>query len=228
MLQLILATAFFLGIHLCISGTGLRNKLTYRLGEGGYQVLFSLLSIGGLLWLILAYNQSPTRLLWSQPAGAGYISSILVLIAFIFAVNGVLTPNPTSVAGGRLLKRPDAARGIVRITRHPFLWGVALWAATHMVFNGDTASLIFFGGFLVLSLLGTRSIDAKRQRLYGEAWSAFAAKTSNLPFAAIVRGRNKLQLGEFGLRRLAGTLILYIAVLLAHRWLFGVSPFSGG
>jgi uncharacterized membrane protein len=34
-----------------------------------------------------------------------------------------------------------------RVMRHPFLWGVALWAIAHLLTNGDMASLLLFGAF---------------------------------------------------------------------------------
>ena len=82
---------------------------------------------------------------------------------------------------------------MLRITRHPFLWGVALWAAGHLMVNGDLASLILFGSLLVLAVFGTGSIDAKRRRALGEKWDAFAAKTSAVPFAAIAAGRQSAE-----------------------------------
>ena len=88
---------------------------------------------------------------------------VLVFIAFLFAVIGIMTPSPTTVGMESRLD-PETARGMVRITRHPFLWGVGLWAATHLVVNGDLASLILFGTFLVLAIGGTAAIDAKRRR----------------------------------------------------------------
>jgi uncharacterized membrane protein len=116
----------------------------------------------------------------------------------------------------------------LRITRHPFLWGVAIWSAFHLSANGDEASVIFFGTFFVLSILGTFSIDAKRRRKMGVAWAAFAAKTSNIPFAAAITGRNSLKLGEsFGWRFWVAAL-LFVTVLFAHAHIFGVSPFPGG
>jgi len=49
---------------------------------------------------------------------------------------------------------------MLRITRHPFLWGAAIWALGHLLVNGDAVSIILFGSILVLSLFGTASIDA--------------------------------------------------------------------
>ena len=92
----------------------------------------------------------------------------------------------------KLARGDDLARGIVRITRHPFLWGVALWALVHVVMNGTLAALVFFGSLLLLAVGGTASIDAKRRRRLGNAWQGFSAVTSNVPFAAVAAGRNQL------------------------------------
>jgi len=122
---------------------------------------------------------------------------------------------------GKLAQGPDSARGIVRITRHPFLWGVALWALVHLIVNGNVASVVLFGSLLVLALGGTVSIDAKRRRLFGERWSQFATVTSDIPFAAIAAGRNRLgpALGEIGAWRVLAAILLYgVAFYLHGRW----------
>ena len=90
--------------------------------------------------------------------------------------------------------------------------------------NGDLASLLLFGSLLVLAILGTGSIDAKRRRALGEAWDAFAAKTSAVPFAAIATGRQSLSIGEIGWWRLGMAVIVWGALVFAHPLLFGVSP----
>src|SRR5262249_10385950 len=94
-----------------------------------------------------------------------------------------------------------AAAGIVRVTRHPFLTGVGLWALVHLIGNGDLASLVFFATWAIVALAGTVSIDAKRRRLLGAAWEPFAAQTSIVPFAAIAAGRNHFVPREIGLWR---------------------------
>ena len=50
MLELVLASAAFVLLHLCISGTVLRDRLVSRLGEGAYMGLFSLASVAILVW----------------------------------------------------------------------------------------------------------------------------------------------------------------------------------
>jgi len=112
---------------------------------------------------------------------------------------------------------------MTRITRHPFLWGTAIWALGHMIANGRAADLILFGDLFALALLGTASIDAKRQRALGERYSIFKTKTSNIPFAAIAQGRQSFNIGEIWWR-LAVALAVWGGVLLLHPMLFGVRP----
>lgn len=230
MINLVAAAAFFLAIHLLISGTKLRGQIVAVTGETPYLGLFSLASIGGIGWLSVAYKATdgiPNRLYWVAPDWLIHLAPAVMIIAFLFALIGLTTPNPTAVKAEGVLDKPDAVRGMLRITRHPFLWSVMIWAALHVALNGDKASIIFFGTFLVLAALGTLSIDEKRKKTLGAKWEGFARATSNLPFAAIVAGRNKLVIGELGWWRILLGLIAFGAVFYAHLWLFGVSPVPG-
>ncbi|MEW6017431.1 MAG: NnrU family protein [Pseudomonadota bacterium] len=226
MLSLAAAAAAFILLHLLISGTTVRDALVRRMGEGPYMGLFSLASVALLVWIGFAYagaRQDPSNLAyWGVTTGGRHIQLTLQLVATLFIVIGVTTPNPTSVKQEGLLARENAVRGMLRVTRHPFLWGVALWAVGHLIVNGDLASLILFGSMLILAVLGTTSIDAKRRRVQGEAWAPFAAQTSNLPFGAILTGRQTLKLGEFGLIRPLAAAVVYVALLVGHPYLFGV------
>jgi uncharacterized membrane protein len=231
MTVLIAAAAVFLAIHLLIAGTRVRDGITRTIGEGPYLGLFSLASLGAIVWLAIAYKaaqRGEDPLLYDLGPGVKHLGIPVVALAFLLGVQGLFMPNPTSLRQEGSAAKPDTIRGVLRITRHPFLWGVAIWSAFHLSANGDEASVIFFGTFFVLSILGTFSIDAKRRRKMGEAWAAFAAKTSNIPFAAAITGRNSLKLGEsFGWRFWVAAL-LFVTVLFAHAHIFGVSPFPGG
>ncbi len=226
MTSLTAAAAVFILIHLLISGTRLRDVLVRRMGEGPYMGLFSLASVAALAWLGFAYagarDEAWNVAYWGLTPGGRHLQLSLQVVAFLFIVLGLATPNPTSVRQEGVLEREDAVKGILRITRHPFLWGVAIWAAGHLIVNGDRASLILFGSMLVLALFGTASIDAKRRRVLGDRWSGFAARTSNIPFAAILTGRQKLRLGEIGVIKPIIALAVYAALLFAHPYLFGV------
>jgi uncharacterized membrane protein len=223
MTSLTLAALTFTGLHLLVSGTRLRDTLVLRLGERPYRGLFSLASAVALAWLIWAYMKvkvpQVTPLLELR-----WLAVALMFVAFLLVVLGLFTRGPTIVGAEALLDRGHEARGIHRITRHPFLWGFALWAIVHMLFNPDPAALLFFGTFAVVACIGTFSIDAKRARL-GERWSRYAATTSNLPFAAIAQGRNRLALAEIGVGRLAAAAAAFVAFTAFHARFFGLPPF---
>jgi len=219
MLNLMAASAYFLLIHFGVSGTRLRDGLVARLGEGPYRGMFALASVLGLVWMAYAYRHAPAVPTWGLVLGFRPAAYLLVLIAFIFVVIGLATPSPTQVGMESTLTRgPDIARGMVRITRHPFLWGVALWALVHLIVNGDLASLVLFGSLLVLALAGTAVIDAKRRRGCGAGWMQFAAVTSNVPFAAILAGRNRLgpALAEIGVWRPLVAIAVYALAFYLH------------
>ena len=219
MLNLIAASAYFLLIHFGVSGTKLRDALVARLGPGPYRGAFALASILGLVWMIYAFRHAPAVPLWGFVLGFRPAASVLVLIAFLFAVIGIATPSPTRVGMEAKLKQgPDIARGMVRITRHPFLWGTALWALVHLIINGELAALILFGSLLVLALGGTTAIDAKRRRAFGDQWAQFAVVTSNIPFAAIVAGRNQLlpAVREIGVWRALAAIAVYAVAFYLH------------
>lgn len=225
MIQLTAAAAFFVLIHLMISGTRVRDVLVGKMGEGPYMGLFSLLSVAGLTWMIMAYGQARTEVwntvYWGVGDATRHIQLLLQFIAIVFVVIGLTTPNPTSVKQEGVLQREDAVKGMLRITRHPFLWGVAIWAIGHLIVNGDRAGMTLFGTMLVLAVAGTASIDAKRRRALGAAWEPFAQQTSNIPFAAILAGRQSLRLGEIGFWRPLAAAVIYGVLLVGHGHLFG-------
>src|SRR4051812_49258673 len=149
MTSLIGAAAFFLAIHLLVSGTRVRDALTGRIGQGPYMGLFAFSSIAGLVWLGFAFgtarHEAGNDVFWGLTPAARGVQIALQLVAMLLIVPGLTTANPTSVRQEGSLDRPDLIKGMLRITRHPFLWGVAVWALGHLLVNGDAASIILFG-----------------------------------------------------------------------------------
>ena len=216
---LLLATAAFLLTHF-VSSTPLRPALARAMGEWPYRGAYSLLAFVTLGWMIWAYVQAPREaLLWTPLRLAPLLAMPLALV---FIVCGYWR-NPTLVGAEKLLKSEDPARGMIRITRHPLMWGVMLWSASHILARADAKSIVFFGGFLVLAALGTVLMDHRKR---GDAdFRRFAAVTSNVPFVAIAQGRNRLAWREIGWARPAAGLALFVALLLLHPWLFGARPY---
>ena len=218
MTLLILAAALWVFVHVGISGTRLRDAAVAQLGEGRFMLAFSIGSVVSIVLLVLAWQNAETTFLWSAPAWLRWVLAILMLPAFVLFMASHKR-NPTAVGNRGLSEEP---RGIQRVTRHPMLMSFAIWAAVHVIGNGDTASLVFFGAFLVTAVAGMPSIDAKLARRHGEAWRGFAAKTSILPFGAILAGRNRLALAEIGWMPPVVGFVIWAALLHFHRGIFGV------
>jgi uncharacterized membrane protein len=192
--------------------------------------LFSLASFALLAWLVYSFGAMRgdpfdplNEPLWTPPAWLRWPALILAMLGVTLAVGGLFSPGPT-LAGfeKRALAKPEPAYGMLRITRHPFLWGVALWAAGHLLANGERFALMLFGALGLMVLLGTRSIDRKGRARDAEGFSRFEAVSSNIPFAAIAQGRNRLVLGEIAVPLLVGLAVAMI-IAWAHERLFGVA-----
>jgi uncharacterized membrane protein len=223
MSSLIVAALSFLALHVLVSGTRARDAVIARIGEKPYLGLFSLASLGAVVWISMAYGGAPVVELWPTGPGTRHAALALMLPALYLVVAGLTTPNPTVVGAVGLLARQEAVRGVLKITRHPFMWGVVLWALAHLMANGDLAALVFFGTFGLLALFGPRLIDVRMARSKGEAWTRFEAETSWLPFRAMVEKRTTLTLREVGWWRVGLGLLVYLAILfLAHEWVIGV------
>jgi uncharacterized membrane protein len=222
MALLIAAALIWLAIHIGIAGTRLRDGVVARIGDGPFRGLFSLLSILAIVFLVWSWSAAPTTPLWYVPAWLRWVLVAVMLVAFMLFVASVTQRNPTMVSGEAAMAQPP--RGIQRVTRHPMLWSFALWAAVHMIGNGDSAAIVFFGTFLVTALAGMPSIDGKLARRDPATWQALSAATSIVPFAAIAQGRNRFVPGEIGWLPPVIGVVAWAVVLHLHPWLFGVTP----
>lgn len=214
------ATIAFLATHF-ISSTPLRPLLAQALGERGYSVAYSLLAFATLGWMIWAYAKVPAQPLWP---GLRLAPAILMPFSFILLVGGLLTRNPSAVGQAKALKAEQPARGMLRVTRHPMMWGFILWAVAHILARGELKATVFFGAFLVLAALGALLIDRRKQAALGEDWQRFAKVTSYFPFLAIAQGRNRFDAKEIGWRNPAIGLALYAIFFWLHPTFFGARP----
>jgi Predicted membrane protein len=222
---LIAAAALFLAIHLCISGTRLRDIITARIGEKPYLGAFALASLAAIVWLCRAYGSASGANTVLFDAGAGFRIAVIpaMLAAFLLAVPGVLRTNPTSQGQERA-----PIGGVLRITRHPFLWGVLLWSGFHLIAAGTQAGAVFFGTFFLTAALGIGAIDGKVKRKRPGDWAAISAKTSALPFAAIFARKTRFSAKEYFDWRFFAALAVFAGFLIFHARIFSVPAFTMG
>jgi uncharacterized membrane protein len=218
-INLIAASAFFILLHRLLSGSSLRAVIVARTGERRFQAAFALASLVGVVWLGLAYTaMAPLwrQHVWGVPSFAWSAQFLLQPLACLLVVAGLTSPNPGTVGQEERVEWPGVVRGALRVTRHPFLWGIALVSVGHLATVPSPRSLLFFGTLLVVAITGTASIDAKRRARLGPRWNPFVATTSNIPFAAILDGRQRLRLRELGAKPFVLAAMLSILSWLAH------------
>lgn len=229
MAVLIGASVFFLGIHFVIAGTRLRDGLVARLGEKGFRLLFSAMAVVGFVVMVLGYAQAQRVVLWGAHILPSSVFFVGNLVAVLLLVIGALTPSPNSILTERAYREGTVeVRGILRITRHPAMLGLGLWALMHLLANGDSASMVFFGALATLALLGPLSMDRKKLRLEGPSYGRILEQTSYLPFAALWARKNSLESqrgvwAEIGWFKPTLAVLVFVGLVVVHPWVAGVA-----
>jgi uncharacterized membrane protein len=178
---------------------------------------YSALSLAVLAWLIGAAGRAPYVGLWDWAPWQVHVPlTVMGPVCLILALS-IGRPNPFSFGGARNDQFDPARPGIVRLSRHPLLLALALWAAAHVVPNGDLAHVILFGTFAAFALLGGRLIDRRKRREMGPEWQGMLDRVAATPLLSVSPSGDTLL-------RLAASIALYGALLWAHPFLFGVSP----
>jgi uncharacterized membrane protein len=220
--ELAAACGLFVGAHFLLSSAPVRARLAGWLGQRGYLLLYSAIALALFVWMIWSFRLAPYYWVWGSPEWARLIAFAVMPVALMLLVAGYLTPNPSAVMGGYVLERDDPAPGIFKVTRHPVMLAIALWAGAHLLANGTGGGILLFGSLLVLAVGGIAHIERRRHASGDANWRRLTAVTSILPFAAILAGRNRFAFTPMDWTRLALGLGLYAALLYAHGWVFGV------
>ncbi|MBR1230975.1 NnrU family protein [Bradyrhizobium sp. AUGA SZCCT0182] len=146
LLVMILGLVLFLGVHTLTTQRKLRARVVGSMGEGGYKIGYTLASVAGLaliIWGFANYRATGWINVWNPPTAFKHITVALMLPAIILVV--------ASYIRGR----------IYTTLKHPMLTGVKLWAAAHLLANGDLGSIILFGSFLAWAVFDRISLKRR-------------------------------------------------------------------
>lgn len=130
---LILGLVLFIGAHVLVTLRPQREAVIKRIGEPAYKTLFAVIATLGVLligWGYALYRETEWIDIWNPPHWARHVAVLLTWPAFI-CVTAAYIPGD-----------------IKRTLKHPMLVGVKLWAAGHLIANGDLGSIILFGSLL--------------------------------------------------------------------------------
>ena len=201
---LVLSALAFVGLHFLLSHP-LRAPLVRAMGERPFLGLYSLVAIVSFGAMIYYYNKIGREPpLWDAGEAGWIVSTLLMWLGSILFV-GSLVGNP-ALPGVRG-PRGEAPKGVFVITRHPMMWGFALWGLVHLALVAMPKAMFLDGSIILLALVGASMQDRKKEQLMGDRWHEWTAQTAFWPFARGIRSP-----GAFAL--ITGTI-----VWLAATWL---------
>ena len=141
------------------------------------------------------------------------------MFAVVLLVMGTMTRNPTAIKMESAIN--DDLQGTLKITRHPTQWAILLFSVGHLIANGDKASIVFFGTLGLVSFFGTFAMDARKKDPDNEDWQTFYARTSNIPFAALLSGRATIVKGDINFLAIGIGIALYGGIYWLHNMVSG-------
>jgi uncharacterized membrane protein len=216
-LALALLWAGFAGSHMGLSSLPVRSRLVARLGEPPFLGLYSLVAFAFFIPLVWVYfaNKHAGPLLWGRPDSPVvlWLVQLGMGVAFVLVASSLAQPNPSLVGS-----KGGAARGVFLLARHPLFMGIALFGALHLVVNGAASDVVFFGGLLVFSLVGSRHQDRRKLAANVPGYREFVAATPFLPFTGRETLRGLRELPPLGVAIGVG---LTVVLRVFHGTLFG-------
>jgi uncharacterized membrane protein len=159
-----------------------RRVLIERMGERRYRGMFALLILSSLVLIVLGWRRADPVLVYALPAAVRPVTFVLMYVALALFLS---SRQPTDVK---------------RVLRNPQLTGVVVWAGAHLLGNGDTRSLVLFGGLGLWALLEIAAINRRDGPWVRPAPVGVAR--SLVPFAMAA--------------------VAWVVVAFAHPWIAGV------
>ena len=211
---LAVATIVFVGTHFLMSHP-LRLTLVRALGENGFRLAYSVVAFVTFGAMMLSFGEAENLPLWIAPSWWWPAASLIMLVATILLL-GSFVRNPAFPHPGAEKFAAREPGGVFAITRHPMNWSFILWALVHLSLWGSPRNLIVATGILVLALFGSIGQDRKKLSTVGPAWRGWMARTSFVPFGALLRGKLPWRAAKIDWRVLAAGFAAWLIVTALH------------
>ena len=180
LVSLAAASIALVGTHFALSHP-LRAPLVARIGEGAFLGLYSLVAAACLVWMVFAFRAAPAGDLGGATGEAGWIVATVLTLPALVLFLGSLWRNPALPNPGAAATVTREPTGVFAVTRHPMMWGFALWALAHFVLWWSWRTTIVALAVIVLALVGAHLQDRKKKALMGAAWTEWEVRTSFSP-----------------------------------------------
>jgi len=204
--QLLAASLAFVGTHFALSHP-LRAPIVRHVGEPAFLGIYSLVAFATLGWMIVAFRAAPAADLPGSGDIGWALASVLTVPALVLFL-GSLVKNPALPNPRAPATIDRAPTGVFAVTRHPMMWGFALWGVAHIVLWFDVRTQIVAGAVTFLALVGAHVQDRKKRALLRDAWAGWQARTSYWPHWG--------KLFSAGWLLWIGALVLWLVLTFAH------------
>ena len=222
----LIMVGLLLGFAVAHSGlAALRSRAEAIIGPRLYRVIFALVSIPfATILIIYFFNHRYDGLqLWRVQEVPGVQSTVWILSAISFIFLYPATFNLLEIAA---VQKPQVylfETGIIRITRHPQMVGQIIWCVAHTLWLGTTFTLVTSLGLIAHHLFAVWHGDRRLAARYGEAFEKVKARTSIIPFKAIIDGRQTIKWQEYLRPAYIGVAAFVMIFWWGHPWLMKVT-----
>jgi uncharacterized membrane protein len=196
-----------------------------KVGARWYRIFFALISIPFATILIIYFfnHRYDGWQLWHLQ-GSQEVKAIVWILSFISFI--FLYPATFNLLEVAAIAKPEVhlyETGIIRITRHPQMIGQVIWCIAHTLWLGTTFTMVTSFGLIAHHLFAVWHGDRRLQKRYGEEFANIKARTSIIPFAAIIDGRQSLKWEEFLRPAYLGVIVFILVFWYGHPWLMQVT-----
>jgi len=213
----------FSGTHVTLATRPIRDALVRRCGELGFNLVFSLVASASFALLVHYYAlhrlDGPPGFALGRSEPVRLLLTAAIVVGIVLATAPLLSYHGSAYALFRRSTPP--ARGIERITRHPFFVGVSLFASAHALLATRLVGAVFAAGLAVFPMIGVWHQDRKLVAMRGTGHADYLKTTSTVPFVAILTGgRQRFVWSELPLGSLAAGLVIAFALRALHDGIF--------
>lgn len=220
-----LALVVFMASHFLPRVGGLRETLIGKIGRRAYFAGYGIISLVVLFWLIGSASRAPYVEIWAASEWTRKVPAVVMPFAIVLAVIGIGTRWPFTLGSKEATAFDPAKPGLAALTRHPLLWGLALWSAAHLPPNGDFAHVLLFGGFAVMSLAAMPIFDRRAKAALATGDTARWFQSAPLLSFETLSDPNWLSANGRDLTwRLAIAAVTWAVAFGLHSTVIGVSP----
>lgn len=214
--MLVLASFAFVSSHFAMSHT-LRPAMVRIFGRSGFLGVYSLISLGLLIWMVIVFRSAPKgQAYWDAGDVLWGVSSVLTLFAAVLYA-GSMSGNPALPSPGAAELAARTPSGVFKVTRHPMMWSFAIWGLSHILIAPRADIFIFVGSIIFLALAGSAAQEHKKSKVMGVEWESWLRKTSYWPRLS--------QLFNVGLTNWVIGFVIWLLATWAHNF-FG--PYAAG